>query len=403
MKLTAEQSTALLAINHWLTKSSAPEFVLAGYAGTGKTTLLGNFIDSQSKPVLTCAPTGKAASVLRRKLSGNARVSTVHSILYTPSTPSTDILDALKEQLIEDPTNRELQARMMEEKAALIQKKVKFNPKNETNIVPGSLIVVDEASMVSRRMREDLIATGARILFCGDAAQLPAVMSEDFFTNRKPDAMLEQITRQSAESPIIRLSMQIRLGQNLEVNETGCRRMPKAALPPTEWLRFDQIITGKNETRQKINRYIRKQKGFTRWWPFSGEKLVILKNERFDENMLINGVPAVALNDFSYNDECGEVMGSILFEGSIINGYPFYKFPFESHYNDSAKPAAWQDLSGSIQADFAHALTVHKTQGSEFDSVLLADDGMMANNLDFRRRFLYTAITRARREFVWLT
>ena len=403
MKLTAEQAAALSSINRWLKHSSDPEFVLAGYAGTGKTTLLGYFIDSQTKPVLTCAPTGKAASVLRRKLSGNARVSTIHSILYTPSAPSTDTLDALKEQLIDDPNNKELRARLIEEKAALANKKIKFNPKAESGIVPGSLIVVDEASMVSRKMRKDLIETGARILFCGDSAQLPAVMSEDFFANCTPNAMLQEITRQSSESPIIRLSMQVRLGKTLEVNEPGCRRMPKAEMPSTEWLRFDQIITGKNESRKKINRYIRKQKGFNRWWPFAGEKLVILKNEQFDENILINGVQAVALTDFIYNEEYGEVMGSIIFEGAIISGYPFYKFPFESHYNDSAEPSSWDELSGMIQADFGHALTVHKTQGSEFDSVLLADDGMMSNNADFRRRFLYTAITRAKVEFAWLT
>ena len=70
MTLSPEQVSALDNIARWLRQGSGvqPYFILGGYAGTGKTTLLSHFIDAMDQPPLCCAPTGKAASVLARKL-----------------------------------------------------------------------------------------------------------------------------------------------------------------------------------------------------------------------------------------------------------------------------------------------------------------------------------------------
>src|SRR6188768_4393542 len=70
-----QQLDAIAAITAWLDKGDQPSFYLAGYAGTGKTTLLRSLAQSAGELVLYAAYTGKAASVMRRK--GCADATTV--------------------------------------------------------------------------------------------------------------------------------------------------------------------------------------------------------------------------------------------------------------------------------------------------------------------------------------
>ncbi|NJK88111.1 MAG: ATP-binding domain-containing protein [Myxococcales bacterium] len=67
--------------------------------------------------------------------------------------------------------------------------------------------------------------------------------------------------------------------------------------------------------------------------------------------------------------------------------------------NPNAKKE-WGD--GSTDWDFGYAITCHKSQGSEWGSVLIADDEMRANDIEMRRRWIYTAITRAKEKLTWV-
>jgi exodeoxyribonuclease-5 len=198
--------------------------------------------------------------------------------------------------------------------------------------------------------------------------------------------------------------MEIRAGASINVQEcAGFRKMPKESLPATEWLTFDQVITGTNEARRKINRYFRRQKEYRSWWPCANDKLICLRNENDGGMYYINGVQAMALNDATYISDFDTVVGDIVYEGSVVAGVPFYRFPFQAHYDAQAVEDPLQSRRGMVQDfDYAYAITVHKSQGSEWDRVLLADDGMQSNNKEFRKRWLYTAVTRAKRELVWL-
>lgn len=403
MKLSTEQTNTLNAIKRWLT-GARQTFLLAGYAGTGKTTLLQEFINGQSNIVTCCAPTGKAASVLQKKLT-NARVSTIHKALYTLVAPSTAMLEALEAELLNNPESDNLRQAVADERECLSKKDLRFSLKADSLITKDQLVVIDEASMVTKRMRKDLEDTGAKILYVGDPGQLPPVMDEGFFERYKPDAMLEQVQRQAAESPIIQASMRIRAGAT--VMTTGdapgaFRKVPKEALAPKEWLTYDQVITGTNLSRRRINRYFRRQLGHTSIWPMNTEKLICLKNDQDGAYYYINGIQSLATRDFAIHDDFQELQGDLLYEGQLVKSTAFYQYPFAVHYRDDIKEDPWQTRIGMREFDYAYAITVHKSQGSEWDRVLFADDGMSNHSAEFRKRWLYTAVTRAKNELIWL-
>ena len=118
--------------------------------------------------------------------------------------------------------------------------------------------------------------------------------------------------------------------------------------------------------------------------------------------MYINGIQGSALSNFTFSSEFQEILGDILYEGSPIKAQPFYRYPFQVHYDVNAVEEPWQSRSGLREFDYAYAITVHKSQGSEWARVLIADDGMQSGNKEFRKRWLYTAVTRAKQELVWL-
>lgn len=406
MELSHEQSKALDAIHRWRRGSSAnQEFLLGGFAGTGKTTLLQHYINNQgSDEVLCLAPTGKAASVLQKKLS-NAKVSTVHRALYTPVPPSRNKLKSLELELAKNPLNEKLVEAIRREKEKIAGKNLKFSLKLEQKIEAGQLVIVDEASMVTRFMRADLLATGAKIMYVGDPGQLPPVRDVGFFQTTTPDAMLETIQRQALDSPIIRLSMQVRAGEIVEpFEEEGCRKMRKADFDPKEWFSHDQVLTGSNDVRRNINRYFRKALGHDKDpWPRCGEKLICLKNYSDDEVCLVNGGTGQALTDFfQLSAELGDVCGDIQYDEEQVCGLLMDPWPFEVHYDRKAVQDVDIDRMDLRSFDYAYAVTVHKAQGSEWDRVVLADDGMKRWDKEFRKKWLYTAITRAKKELTWL-
>lgn len=410
MKLTPAQSSAVDAISDWLASDSDDPFVLAGYAGTGKTTLLQEFINAQDEPVTCCCYTGKAASVLARRLT-NSRVTTIHKALYKPSPPSMRELEHLEDALAKDPNNEDLREAVAAEKRELMGKDVKFSVKQDHQISPGDLIVVDEASMVTRRIFEDLGRTGAKILYVGDPGQLPPVKDAGFFCTHPPDVMLEEVLRQALDSPIIRMSMKVRKGESIsycnEVDTGGTFiKADKSSLDGAQWLEYDQVITGTNLARRRINRYFRRMKYGTIlgnvYYPISGDKLICLKNETLAEAVYVNGVLASATEDATYDEDFKQVSGTILWEGNIIENVPMYRYPFWANYDDAAVEDLPVDRQGLREFDYGYAITVHKSQGSEWDRVILADDGMQAGNADFRKLWLYTAITRAKKELLWL-
>ena len=147
--LTTDQSTAALAISLWFEENIQPTFTLAGYAGTGKTFLINyvihNMLKLKENEIAFTAPTGKAATVLSQR--GCLGATTVHKLIYRK-----------EETLFEDEVNGK----------KIIRKEISFV---KINKLPSSikLIIVDEASMLSEKIKEDLESFKIPILYLGDA------------------------------------------------------------------------------------------------------------------------------------------------------------------------------------------------------------------------------------------
>lgn len=414
IQLSQEQIVTEHQFHNWLKDHTRPTFTLGGYAGTGKTFLMANLIQQLggeycSREIICAAPTGKAASVLREKLGGFP-VRTIHSILYAPIEHKSEGFEKLMEQLIADPNNAELQIRVDHEKRQLAGKGLGFNIKEDSGILPGQLVMVDEASMVTQEMYHDLVNTGAKVMFVGDPGQLPPVGDGGWFLKAVYDAVLEKVQRQALESPIIRLSMQIRKGQLAahEFQFDDCRIVNKSEVSKEDWLGTDQVITGMNATRRRINNYYRRQLGHAEFgeMPRTGEKLICLKNEKIGiieegGTQYINGVQAVAAGNWDYDDR-GDLRGDVLYEGQLRENVLAYDYHFLVHQRGSLVIDPWQYRKDLREFDYAYAITAHKSQGSEWDSVILCDDKMKRDDKDFRRRWLYTAVTRAKESLIWV-
>ena len=214
MELTQQQSNVLERIKAFM-DSDASVFILRGYAGTGKTTMVKVIADylAQSRDVILMAPTGRAARVLAAKTGREA--VTIHKAIY--------------------------------EKACVVSKNVKDIAESEFKFVfpvhknekEGNVVaIVDEASMVCSRkiehelyvfgtdnLMEDLLSYvrpnfGGKVIFVGDPAQLPPVgepvsnaLRTEYFEERKLKVMEEELTevlRQKGDSIILKNAMMIR-------------------------------------------------------------------------------------------------------------------------------------------------------------------------------------------------
>ena len=214
MELTQQQNRVFERIKAFM-DSDASVFILRGYAGTGKTTMVKVIADylAQSRDVKLMAPTGRAARVLAAKTGREA--VTIHKAIY--------------------------------EKACVVSKNVKDIAESEFKFVfpvhknekEGNVVaIVDEASMVCSRkiehelfvfgtdnLMEDLLSFvrpdfGGKVIFVGDPAQLPPVgepvsnaLRAEYFEVRKLKVMEEELTevlRQKDDSIILKNAMMIR-------------------------------------------------------------------------------------------------------------------------------------------------------------------------------------------------
>lgn len=403
MQFDRDQEAALKKAHDWFHNSSDQVFYWFGYAGTGKTTLAKHLASGIDGEVIFAAYTGKAAHVLKTKGCGNAR--TIHSLIYKSRDKSRKRLKELEAQLAE--LLKELRDHGLTEdeiKDHIRVKTFKREIKNETDnsdqphfvinhesdILGASLVVIDECSMVDQRMGEDLLSFGVKILVLGDPAQLPPVGGAGYFTEGiRPDVMLTEIHRQANESPILRLATMLRNQQMPSVGQYGDDCFVHAAgtrLDPELVLSFDQLLVGRNKTRHSSNRRIRALKGFEGDYPQVEDRLVCLRND--NELGLLNG------QIFHVTDVNGvydrKVAMSVCPEDHPMS---IDVHAHEHHFLGKSDELKWFEKREAQEFDFGYALTVHKSQGSQWNSVLLFDEsGSFKKD---RWRWFYTGVTRA--------
>lgn len=391
MDWSPQQSNALKAVADWYRhrRHEQQVFRLFGYAGTGKTTLARHLAEGVGGPVLFGAFTGKAALVLRR--SGCPNASTIHSMIYHPRERGQDRLRLIAEQLehlrsqgIPEQDAR-IQRLLREERAEQQQlKRPAFTLNLESQVRNAALVVIDECSMVDSEMGHDLLSFGTPILVLGDPAQLPPVRGGGFFTQGEPDVMLTEIHRQARDNPIIELATRVRTGHRLQPGRYGDSEVALRRTSPDEALAHDQILVGMNRTRKSINRRVRTLQGREGDWPLAGERLVCLRNDR--ELGLLNGMICEAVEDYEDNGDCVNLVVRAE-EGETV-AVAAHK---ECFWGDPER-IPYFERRQAHEFDYGYALTVHKSQGSQWGSVMVFDEWPRPETW---QRWMYTAITRA--------
>lgn len=384
MEWSPQQCAALDAVSEWLRSRSSPFFYLAGFAGTGKTTLAKHLSESVGNGgTLFGAYTGKAAAVMRAK--GCVGATTIHRLIYQTREKGSSKLRELRQRMEEesDPAEKErIRLQLVEELRTAKQPMFNLNPESEVR--KAGLVVIDECSMVNGRMADDLLSFGTPVLVLGDPAQLPPVGGGGFFTQRAPDYMLTEVHRQAGESGILRLATAIRQGKSIDYGDYGdARVIRRGETNPDEVLRADQILVGKNATRRATNKRVRDLLGRPGPLPVTGDRLVCLRNNH--DLGLLNGEIWRTL-------DC-ESLSSALVALTIENG------DLIEHVTAWAAPFLGEELGtfdhdrDTQEFDFGYVLTVHKSQGSQWNNVFVFDESQV-----FRkdaRNWLYTAVTRA--------
>ena len=367
--------------------------VIAGYAGTGKSTLVRFIIealDVEQKKVCYATFTGKAAQVLAKK--GNKNAMTLHRLLYDsvprPGGGFTRI------------------------------------PKKSLDY---TIVVVDEVSMAPKSIMDKLFSHNVYVICLGDPFQLPPIeKDEDNHLLDHPHVFLDEIMRQATESPIIRLTMDIREKKPLEYVENDKVRVYPASALNTGMLDWaDQVLVATNLQRHSMNDYMRQMKGFGPE-PEDGDKIICLRNY-WDWGNLTNGDPLVngsigTLHNpkpghinvpfYAYDkgrinilggefvSELGEDFGHINMDPKIMKGGES-ELEWRTKYNLNKLKNRIGDVIPK-EFTYGYAITCHKAQGSEWDNVLVLEEKFPFAAED-HARWLYTAATRAAEKLVIVT
>lgn len=403
MQLTQGQQDALQVIRG-LVKSARPDFlavgVLEGYAGTGKTTLVRRLPQEVGRDAVVLCPTGKAA--LRAREVTDLETSTIHRWLYHAGT----------DPVTGEPTFRR-------------------KGREELSSYSGKLIVVDEASMLGDELWMDLRDAlhgieDVAVLLVGDGFQLPPVKSGKegwcaLQVETKHRAKLTEVMRQALDSPVIRAAHKVREGATSKHLFDLVDMVPGGQVKQQADLvqkRGGAVLLHTNKGRAALNNWIRRQRGLPGDL-IPGEPLLVLLNEysldryngeivRFDgwarEPGWTSGTAQVGR--LGEGDRLDLSFGLAELEGGLeamvcpelVAGVGQDIQPFEARRaaRRAAKAVSREPLP-YLHAAHGYVLTAHKAQGSEWDEALVVVEPTIRQDTEEGRRWLYTALTRARK------
>jgi len=373
-------------IDWYTSKNRDPYIVCSGYAGTGKTTILGEVLKSFNdiNVRVSCATfTGKASHVLINKIVGCPfdYCGTIHGLIYKPKINS---------------KTGELEGFI----------------KNGYNEIDTDLIIIDECSMVDEEIFKDLLYFNVPIIFIGDNAQLPPVSNKRFDIFDDITYQLTKIHRQAEESMIIQLSMMVRNGETIEQGHgDDCARIDWYEDKDARSYIYDHnpyddeiILCGMNKTRLRLNKIIRKCQNRTNPSPYKGDKVVCLQN---NHNLgVMNGQLGFIDNIYPFTDYAYEM--DMTFTNKTrhcVYSHGFNKINQDSYWKIARSFGCKSDLEQYKYKkldnfDYGYALSVHKSQGSQWDSVILINERNSYQSDSDYRKWLYTGITRAERKLI---
>ncbi len=360
--------------------------ILTGGPGTGKTTTLRGIItllESMGETVAIAAPTGRAAKRISELTGREAK--TLHRML-------------------------EVRWGVDEDEEGLV-----FD-RNERNPLDADAVVVDEMSMVDVVLFEHLLRatkTGCRLILVGDTDQLPAVgagcVLQDLIDSGKvPVVQLTQVFRQALESRIVYNAHRIVKGEPMELdNKSDCFYMPRSSAQAVTdtvlELCHTRLPVAYGYTHlDGIQVLCPGRKGEIGTGEINRRLQELLnppdkkKNEITVEGVTLRVGDKVMHNRNNYDipwiKDDGDC-GSGIFNGDIgvLEEIRLREDMLTVRYDDRVATYTKEDAQ---DLELAYAITVHKSQGSEFDAVILP---LYRNtpNLCYRH-LLYTAVTRAK-------
>lgn len=369
--LTRKQGEGLrLAVKRF--KDREPYTVIAGFAGTGKSTLIQFIIDTlniSERYIAYVAYTGKAALVLKNK--GCPGATTAHKLLY---------------HTVELPDGT-------------FEHTPKLKPDK-----PLKLIIVDEVSMLEKEQWDILMRWGIHVICLGDPFQLPPI-SEDNGVLAHPHIFLDEVMRQAQDSEIIRLSMDVREGKSLNYFKgQDVRIVPKDTISDRLLSTADIVLCGKNATRYFLNQKIRRLIWNDSYVdePINGDKIICLKNY-WNKGDLANGLIGTIEHIYKSDDF---FLKTKLLADFNTDDSAFYDLSMDYKLFVDGKPLVdkdnWRMYPKEIRPmefDYAYAITVHKSQGSEYNRVVLFNE-YLGRDREQYLRWLYTGITRSSEKLV---
>lgn len=178
--LTSDQRKALNAMMAWVNDKSSIEFTLSGFAGTGKTYLLNHFVKNYKRSICVTAPTHKAVKKASQATGiAGKTIQSLHGLR-----PNFNIeFNSFKD--------------------------LKFDTIGVPRINSYSLVIIDEASMITQGLKElnriRASQYGVKILYVGDEAQLPPVNESISSVFSIPGYKLTEIVRQQANNPLLKI------------------------------------------------------------------------------------------------------------------------------------------------------------------------------------------------------
>lgn len=439
---TSQQEALIDTLAHFCNAPQSAEnevFLLNGYAGTGKTSVVGALVKalaSVGRRSVLLAPTGRAAKVFSRFASHPAY--TIHRRIYHT-----------------DPDSGE------------------FNSLAENTSRPGTIFIVDEASMIGgdnqstfTSLLDDLIeyvymADGCRLILLGDTAQLPPVgcmqspaMSREVlrsFGLKVTRVVLTATVRQAAESGILYNATWLRKAMRVDPLP-----VPLLTLSPFDdvagvegsdlpdelsdaysryGLEETIVITRSNRAATQYNMAIRNQILEREEMLVPGELVMIAKNNYFwtrkikGFDFIANGDVARVVKVLGVEERMGMKFADVILAfpdrdievevkvslDALVSDTPALSREqmqqlAEVAINDPDRYPAFMPIErrlkmlrhdpvyNALQIKYAYAVTCHKSQGGQWDSVFV-DMGYIppeAQGIDFYR-WLYTSVTRAKK------
>ena len=420
ISLSLDQEQALAVCMDELTANG--EAVLAGAAGTGKTTVMRAVLEGWDGSVMFLAPTGKAAVRLSESTQQSAK--TIHSAIFGAVQEERDEEDG-KEIL----TFGELHA--------------------PEGCGPSTLVVVDEASMVSaglgEQLREALGQVGAKVLWVGDHEQLPPVDGKVGVDLANATAKLTTVHRQALESPVLEFATMIRENRMREFDNWGgdVTKQLVSVQQAAAWRGDDDsrvLLTWTNKVRKQANGIIRAGRSLQPGVASVGETLICTFNNH--DLGIMNG-ETFEVESIREHEDLSAICGqSVVWVKPVGRTREFIMAPesFDAYKQDTYNPnramsdrnvyrAVWANLfqrgdgledmledanismgrfkaikneamEWGVQGTWGYCLTVHKSQGSQWNEVgFMSCPGFRRTggflSLDDKKRMLYTAVTRA--------